>query len=418
VRRTPFLVLLVSLAFLVRFAAVCALRDLDRPPEGAPSNDDVQFNALATQMARGNGYRDGPGQPLTSFRAPGFPLLLAGLYRITGESPRAAYLAFCVLGAAACLLTYVLGRTLLPEGSARLAALLAVFYLPDIWFSTVFLSEVVFVPFLALGLWGLVRYLRGGGLAWLALAGAALGYATLTRPFALLLLPLCGVLLLWAPGTWGRRWVGCAVYGLLFVGVIAPWTFRNYRVHGKPVLVATNGGSTFYGGNNDIVVTQVRHFGHWISTTELPHRDRIEATPDEAAHDRMEWELGWRWLRQNPGRIPLLCVLKLVRLWWLPDFDPGHRLLRALTFLPYLVLFLAGFVLVFRRREYRALPWWPLHMTVLATVVTALIFWGSPRFRDADTPVLMLYAVLPLQWLWPGLDRPPSKEAGQVTPAS
>jgi hypothetical protein len=48
-------------------------------------------------------------------------------------------------------------------------------------------------------------------------------------------------------------------YGV-FPGVMAPWTVRNYRVHGRFVLVATNGGSTFYGRNNDRVVTTRAQF--------------------------------------------------------------------------------------------------------------------------------------------------------------
>jgi heme A synthase len=35
-----------------------------------------------------------------------------------------------------------------------------------------------------------------------------------------------------------------------------------------------------------------------------------------------------------------------------------------------------------------------VHGTLLATLVTALVFWGSDRFRDANMPVLMLYAVV------------------------
>ena len=92
------------------------------------------------------------GQP-TSFRAPGFPLFLAGLRLIFKQDYRPQYVAFCLLGALACGLTYLLARELLTEGAARVAAVLLVFYFPHVYFSTAFFSEVLFVPLVALALW-------------------------------------------------------------------------------------------------------------------------------------------------------------------------------------------------------------------------------------------------------------------------
>src|SRR5439155_504976 len=130
--------------------------------------------------------------------------------------------------------------------------------------------------------------------------------------------------------------------------VVLPWTVRNYVVHRQPVLVATNGGSTFYGGNNDRVSTfsRPRLLGSWVSTTELPHRDRIEAAPNEVAHDKVEWQLGARWVRDNPGRALLLVPFKLARLvLGLPDIEgtgPLGYALRGLAYFPFLVLMLIG----------------------------------------------------------------------------
>jgi heme A synthase len=42
------------------------------------------------------------------------------------------------------------------------------------------------------------------------------------------------------------------------------------------------------------------------------------------------------------------------------------------------------------------------HGIIAATIITALIFWGSPRFRDANLPLLMAYAAVGLQTILPG----------------
>ena len=203
------------------------------------------------------------------------------------------------------------------------------------------------------------------------------------------------------------RWIGDAgLFAAFFLAVIVPWTIRNWQVHGRAVLVATNGGSTFYGGNNGRVLAEPRYWGYWLSTVELPHRELIEAVPDEVSHDGVEWRLGAEWLREHWEYIPLLGLFKLVRLWiWPPDFDAGYRLLRLVGYVPFWAAFSLGFLLSIRDRRYWTFPWVVIHAPVLATILTALVFWGCPRFRDVNVPSLMLYCVLALQDAGSGLKR-------------
>ncbi|MCH7660848.1 MAG: glycosyltransferase family 39 protein, partial [Euryarchaeota archaeon] len=139
--------------------------------------DGREYNTLALRVASGAGYGYGnsAGQG-TSFRAPGFPLFLAGVYYIFGENYVSAYLAFCALGALSCLLTYYLAREVLSEGFSRVAALFAVFYFPHVYYATIFASENLFAPCLAMGLWLFLKHLRGGSLLLLLGAAGALGW--------------------------------------------------------------------------------------------------------------------------------------------------------------------------------------------------------------------------------------------------
>jgi len=388
-------------AFAVRAALVLALRDIHAGPSGIASADDVEFNQLALRVSQGEGYVNDQGLP-TSFRAPGWPLFLAGIYRLAGPCVPLVYLVLCLLGALACVLTYLLARELVPERTARIAALLATFYLPHIFFSAGFNSEALFVPCLTLGVWLFLLSRKRGSLTLLMLAGLMLSWATLTRPFALLLWPiLLGVLALTNSR---QRLLHGLVFTLAFFACIAPWTLRNQRVHGRFVLIATNGGSTFYGGNNERVAHEPRQLGNWISTTELPHRDWIDAAPTEVAHDQMEWKLGLDWLREHPRSVPLLYVCKVARLClWLPDFDGGSRWyfwVRILGYAPFLVLMMVGIWTCTQQRACWRPAWLVVHGTMLATLATALIFWGSPRFRDANLSFLMIYAAVGWATLW------------------
>jgi 4-amino-4-deoxy-L-arabinose transferase-like glycosyltransferase len=390
-----FALLLFVLALLIRMAAVLAMRDVHVGPTGPGSVDDVQFNNLALRLVEGQGYVNYQGRP-TSFRAPGFPFFLAGLYAAFGTQPAVVYTALCALGALTCVVAYGLARELLSETAARIAGLLASIYLGHIYFATLYISENLFVPCLGLGIWLLIRHLKSGAVGVLAGAGLVLGGATLTRPFALLLLPLLLLVLLARSWRAGRLGIGVgAIFSVAFLAVLLPWTCRNYQAHGRLVLLASNGGSTFYGGNNARVVRQWRYFGYWLSTADLPHRDLIDGTPDEIAHDRMEWKLGMDWLKDNLGAIPHLLLLKALRMWWLPQFDAGRLgyLLRMVGYAPFLLLFVLGFARLLHG-GYWSSAWWAVHAAMLATVISVLIFWGCTRFRDANHPLLMLYAAL------------------------
>ncbi len=403
-KTSTFLVLLFVVSFAVRAAFVCAMRDPNKGPCGIASADDVEFNNLALRVSRGEGYVNDQGLP-TSFRAPGWPLFLAGVYTLAGPCIPLVYVALCGLGALACVLTYLLARELVPEGTARIAGVMAAFYLPHVYFSAGFLSEGLFVPCLTLGGWLFLLSLRRDSRSLLILAGLAFSWATLTRPFALLLWPILLAVLVIAQGRRkGPRLLPAMVFSFAFFACVAPWTLRNQQVHGRFVLVATNGGSTFYGGNNERVAHEFRRLGSWISTTELPHRDWVEATPTEVAHDQMEWKLGIDWLREHPGSVPLLGVYKVARLClWLPDFDGGSRWFlcwRILGYVPFLLLILIGMAGCVRQRVYRQPAWLVVHGVMLATLGTALVFWGSPRFRDANLSFLMIYAALGWTKLW------------------
>lgn len=393
-----FVILLFVGSFAIRAAVVLALRDIHTGPHGISSADDVEFNNLALRVSEGKGYVGDQGQ-LTSFRAPGWPLFLAALYWIAGPCVPLVYAILCMLGALSCAFTYFLAHELIAEREARIAGLLAAFYLPHIYFSAGFLSESLFVACLALGIWLFLLARKRDSLVLLLLAGLTLSWATLTRPFSLLLWPILLVVLVLAPKEPRRsRLLPILVFTVAFFTCIIPWTLRNQSVHGRFVLVATNGGSTFYGGNNERVAHEFRLFGNWVSTTELPNRDWIDAAPTELEHDKREWQLGLNWVRKHLGTIPLISVFKVARLcFWLPDFDGGPRvylLIRFLGYTPFLFLILLGLGSWIRRREFWNWNWLIAHGVMLATLVTALIFWGSPRFRDANMPFLMIYAAL------------------------
>jgi len=397
--RTRFLIFIALLAFFIRFGAVVAMRNTSRPPGLQMGQDGIDYHNLGESMAHGHGFARKDGTP-TSFRAPGFPFLLAGIYLVPERGFLLVYIVLCLLGALTCILTYFLGTELFPEAGARLAALLMVFYFPHIYFATVWASENAFIPAFGLSLWCILVLLRRPNPLIALLAGLAMGYAVLTRPFAILCLPLLAIVLIWkrlSPAVIAA----CAVFCAVTLAVTLSWSWRNFEVQHAPVLATTNGGSTFYGGNNDVVLHSPKFYGGWLPTAELPGGAIFKAAPSEVARDHEEWTYGENWVKGHLAAMPLLVVMKLAR-FWLPEVSSGNRmyvLLDLVTYTPYLLLIIWAAITGIRTRQLLTREWAVIHAAFAATLITAVVFWGSPRFRDANATLLVLYATFGLMQL-------------------
>ena len=402
--RPVYITFILLLSLGLRMTAVQVLRGWRDGPSRRHGADGVEYDALGLRLATSLHYSL-DGSKSTSFRAPGFPLYLAVVYRAFGQDYRVAKLSFCVLGALGALLTFRLAEELVEEPRARWAGLLAACYPPNILFATRFDSENLFVPLLGLTLlatFGLARRptARRG-----ATAGLLLGWLALTRPNSALFLPVLVTLLgreqlrvgrLHPPSLIALTLVACATIGV--------WTGRNYYVHGRFVAIATNGGSTFYGGNNSVVARRSPLMGAWVSTTRLPGRREIDATPDEVSHDKMEWKLGLGWVRGHARLMPQLLLAKIAR-FLSPDIDSPNKayvVFNAIAVVPFLLIAAVGQVICIRRRRFWTTPWFILQGVYFATFSTAIIFWGSPRFRDSIAPVSMCFAAAVLPSRGPG----------------
>jgi hypothetical protein len=126
--------------------------------------------------------------------------------------------------------------------------------------------------------WALDRHERAGRWPWLVLAGLALGAAALTREMALYLL-LPASYWLWRGAT-PRPGRAAAVLALVAAACVLPWTLRNYRLHGRLVLVSTNRwypiaeGNLITGGDPAEAARSVRTL-----------RQGYYANPDEASRE-------------------------------------------------------------------------------------------------------------------------------------
>jgi len=232
---------------------------LNAPDFTAPTLDpqlnDYWARALVTGDWTPPPDADDPGIRSTPYgRPPGYPYVLALIYRLSGGSYLAPRVLQMAVGLVNVLLLFVLGRAVFGRAVGLIAAALMAVYWAFIYFEGE-LNSPVFVVFLALLLLHVMRLWRANaGVGWGLAAGVVLGLMALIRPNALL---VGGAVVLWFGWValrrrlgWRRFVLSGAVFVLGCAAAIAPAIIRNYAVAREFILVSYYGGVNAYIGNN------------------------------------------------------------------------------------------------------------------------------------------------------------------------
>ncbi len=376
-----------------------------------PWSDAAYYYERAAELAAGQGYLSPQGQP-TAFWPPGWPLMLAAVFKLTGPSVAAAGLLNLAFAAISAALVLALGRKIGgSELAARLALLCLAVYPNNAAYVPLALTEVFYTALLLAICWLLVVK-RG----WLALVGAGLllGAATLVKAQTLVVVPLVlGIAVLRATDSWPSFWSALrgaiakgVLLGLLAALVVMPWSLRNERVLGELVVVSTNGGVTLLTGNNRDAN------GSYVESD--PVYQALFArrlTMSEMAYDAEAKRLAVEWIKANPGKFIALMPKKFFRLWG-PDgeaqwnyekgaasFAANERLFWAARVAnqALYILLLAGFALAFlvqvrrRWRDGELFDWWLLPYGIAAyPTAIAAVFSGQSRFHYPAMPFVCL----------------------------
>jgi len=367
--------------------------------------DSEAYWTLAGQLARGEPYQYGSPDAAV-VRMPGYPLLLAGLFKLAGGEPPVSWARAlsAICGTLAVAAVYGLGRQLFGPPTGLVAACLASIYPGAIGDSVFVLSEAPFCPLMLAQLtasaagWQAATARRGAWLA--ALAGALAGLATLMRPSWLLFAPFAvatGVV-------FGRQRAKHLRLGVIMLATLmltmAPWWIRNAQVIGHFVPTTLQLGASLYDGLNPRAdgsseMSFVARFEADERKAELENAGRTE--PFEYRLDRRMRDAALDWAAAHPGRTAQLALVKVLRLWNVWPNDPEFRnwplrLAVLATYAPAMALAVCAAWRLRHRGWPCVLAWLPaVYLTLLHTV-----FVSSIRYRDPAVLSLMTLAAAAL----------------------
>jgi 4-amino-4-deoxy-L-arabinose transferase-like glycosyltransferase len=428
-RRYLKVMILVGLALALRLGLAFAT-GVDRVPRFG--TDQYEYDDYAWNLAQGRGYRgvspDVVDQDhLTAYRPPGTSLFWAGLYLVAGHHPAAPRVANCLIGAATVALVYLLGRRAFGERTGLVAAAAYAVYPTALLYSTELLSEPLATACFLLYLLACLR-LAGRPSWWVAAWGAFwLGYALLTRPAFLFMLPLGVAWSAWQFRRHPRALATTLAVHALSLAVLVPWAVRNYRVFHAVIPFSTMGGSVLLQGNNRIVSEDPLYHGYSVWDTDLSeYRDALRSANDEVERDRRAQRFAVEWLKAHPDRWLFLARVKTVRAWtpFLQPHSPRlYRLGTLLSWGPVLVVLLLAFPWTLASSLRARDPAWLLHLGILTYVATSVIFFGNSRYRYPVEPLCLILvaraADLALAWIGRrrGVDGPAPARALQEAAA-
>jgi hypothetical protein len=203
---------------------------------------------------------------------------------------------------------------------------------------------------------------------------------------------LAGILVLWLIAR--RHHVLVVGVVAAAVAVVAPWTARNYRVHERFVLVASEGGVTFWTGNHPLA----RGEGDLAANPELK-RAELEfrrAHPGLSAEELepLYYREALRYIGEHFGW--WLGLLARKAFYTIVPLGPSYALhslrYRIASIVPYLILLPFGFIGAVRLWTAPSRPS-AVFLLAGAAILVCLLFFPQERFRvPVLDPVLIVCA--------------------------
>ncbi len=389
-QRTQTLLILL-LTLLPRLAVLCGIAA--KYPATPLFSRGLEMGLLARSLVQGHGLSSPFGFPAaqiptgpTAFIAPGYPLLIAAVFRIFGTYSFTSELVIIALQIALNLLTIALilhlARTVFNSQVAILAGLLWACSPPLIFMPTIF-WDTSLATALITGLLALALRIRRTPTpaAWLFL-GAYCAVAALITPALLLVLLAVTLWLAWhtRPGS------NALLAALAFAVVFAPWPLRNARVFHAFIPLRTTVGFELWMGNRPAATGYLdESLFPTFNPQELSDYNRF----GEVAYTGIKSHLALRFIGEHPAAFLHLTALRTARFWLGTGtlagspFFPLHAVLTS-------TLGLLGLALLFRSR--RRAPAVLLTLPLLLFPLPYYITHAEFRYRLLIDPLLTLLA--------------------------
>jgi 4-amino-4-deoxy-L-arabinose transferase-like glycosyltransferase len=356
-------VLIVALQAALLFAVMPRLSARLSPSYNQERAADG-YDLLAANLAAGHGYRFYPDTAPTTMREPGYPLLLAGLLRLSGNRFYVVKLSNLLFAlTTAWLLALLVWRMTDRRWPGFMAALLFLFHPGTLIAETRAGIEIPFGLLLVCVLLTVLRALERTHWSGYAISGLVLGVTVLFRSVPLLFpVALLAYLLVAERPRLSilAAWRNIAVMVVTMLLVLSPWIVRNYRLTGRFLPTASVVGISAQAG--EYICTHLatgrpwwlldreaaRERSHLATRLGYPFEDGYDGyyqtfyrTNDEIAFSQYLFARVASDYRSQPRLFAQVLRSNLFNFWFAGK-TPSATTANVLLQVPYLLLALAG----------------------------------------------------------------------------
>lgn len=335
----------------------------------------------------------------TAILTPVSPYFFAAVFSVLGVCTKASALAIlainCLVSALTCVPVYFIAKTSFDVRTARWAAWAWVFFPYAIYFSADVMWYHSFVAFLlALLFWAGLRLESSDRLSAWAGFGVLFGFAGLTNPVILGIVPVFGAWICYRLAHSGKHWPRAGTIGALaLLATIAPWLIRNYRAFHQPVFLKDNFWMEFCVGNLGNAL-------HWWNGDVHPSGNPAEMTRlaqlGEMGYMAEKRREAFAFLKSNSATYAIRTTRRVVYMWT-GFWSFKREYLREEPLDPENILFLTSFTalsLVGLYKAFRASP-----QVAMPFLIVPLFYPGAyylthpdPGFRHSMDPLLVILA--------------------------
>lgn len=426
-------------------------------------NREWGFYYLVDHWFQGYGYSYARELGCASaYRSPGYLFFLTGLYTFFSPTNTWAHAIIQNIFVVGVLwLVYAVGQRFVGKRAALIGALLMACYPYTFYHYTQYYHTFLSSFFLLLLLWCVLRLTETKRYAYAFASGASIACLAYIQGTILPVTPFIVGWLLWKLWPqWKRALISAVIMAIVSAGMIAPWTYRNWKELHAFVPLTTDLGHAFFKANNEVIYQlTLRGYPQEIvdyvtvsSTNEMYKQYRMppeleaQFKADGVFRDSIYWtewhpkepngdvatcaelgpldeigfndywnERGGAWLRENwwPEGIKLQ-VLKL-KTFWQPSLFPSVKTGAAWSFadsptkvwLARNVMALASAVVIFggligmfyaiRRRQKNV--WLPIAFLIVYSILHTF-FAGYTKYRIPLDNLLAMYAGWTLLATW------------------
>ncbi len=340
--------------------------------------DEKDYYAIAQSIYHGNGFSL-EGEP-TAYRAPFYPVFLAFLFSIFGDTILPIKIIQTFADTLSCVILFMICVRFFSKSTGYLAVTVYTFFPGNALYVSLLMTEVLFTTlFLTAILLSTWRNFEHSAISKIGL-GIVFAVLTLLRQNAMIIIV---IFFIW------QSIRTQSIYGTLkrhmlviisFLIFLTPWLIRN-KILFDQYAITSNGGVNFWIGHNP---TSNGAFKYTLQNNPL------EKVMGEFNRSKVGYEEGLNFLLHNPATEVKLLMLKFAHF-----VEPDFSLMQSMEYKPEWKYYQRS-VLVYR--EFNPLLLYGLHF--LSVIVILAGVWGLIFANETKEQYLLYIRLIVLFWVF------------------